>query len=313
MSFSVTILGSSSAIPTKNRSLTAHLVNHDERFFLIDCGEGTQIQLKRFDAKFTKINHIFISHLHGDHVFGLFGLLSTLSMLGRKTPLNIYANGKLKDILESHFAFFNETISYPIIYNQLDAKTSQQIYDDGKLEVHTIPLKHRIPCVGFIFKEKQKERNIKKFAIEEYGLGIKDILNIKKGADFTTESGKVISNEQLTTAPPTPLSYAYCTDTKASESILPFIKNVDVLYHEATFLDEDQKLAKATYHSTAKQAAQLASKANVKGLVIGHLSQRYKHEKRFVEEASEVFANTIMAADGLTIDLAKYSQLFDKK
>lgn len=303
MSFSVTILGSSSAIPTSKRSLTAHLVNHDERFFLIDCGEGTQIQLRKYKKKIARINHIFISHLHGDHIFGLFGLLSTFTMLGRKNQLHIYSDQKLKELITLHFNFFQKEITYPIIYHPVAAKKSNIIYDDGKLEVSTIPLLHRVACVGFLFREKQKLRNIKKELIGFYNLGIKDILKIKSGDDFITDKGEKIDNESLTIAPPPAKSFAYCTDTKAKESILKYINKIDLLYHEATFLEEDKELAKETFHSTAAQAANLALKADVKKLVIGHFSSRYKKEINFLNEAIRIFPNTIMAEDGMEIEI----------
>jgi ribonuclease Z len=303
MSFSVTILGSSSALPTPARSLTAHLVNHDERFFLIDCGEGTQIQLRKLKAKSLKINHILISHLHGDHVYGIFGLLSSMSMMGRKQDLYIYCDPRLETIIKSHFNYFNDTISFQIIYKPFHPKKVQNIYDDGKLEIVAFPLKHRIPCMGFVFREKPKEKRINKFFIDELGLGIKDIVNIKRGNNYVLPNGEVILNEKLV-LPSGPLySYAYCTDTRPLESIAGYIKGVDLLYHEATFLNEDAALAKTTYHSTAGDAANIALKAGVKKLCIGHFSQRYKHESFFLKQAKYVFENTILAEDGLCIQI----------
>ena len=289
MSLSLTILGSSSALPTSKRFLTAHLVNHDERFFLLDCGEGTQIQLRRFGNKMARINHIFISHLHGDHVFGIFGLLSTMNMHGRKTPLHIYSHPKLEEIITSHLNYFNDDIKFPIHYHHIGATKSQILYEDNKLEISTIPLKHRIPCVGFLIKEKPKLLNIRKETIEYYNIGVKQILSIKQGNDFITENGKVIPNSQLTYSSFIPKSYVYCTDTKPLKSILTYIKGVDILYHEATFLHKDAKLAKQTYHSTAQQAAEIASEAKVGQLVIGHFSSRYKNDNEFLTEAKEVF------------------------
>ncbi len=303
MFFTVTILGSSSALPTSKRSLSAHLVNHDERFFLIDCGEGTQLQLRRFKKKIAQINHIFISHLHGDHVYGLFGLISSLSMLGRKNVLNIHAHPKLEVILNSHFQYFETDLSYPLKFHPFVTKKSLLLYEDGKLEIFTIPLKHRIPCSGFVFREKPKLFNIKKEMIQYYNLGIKDIVNIKNGSDFETIEGKIIPNEQLTIKPNPPKIYAYITDTKATDSVIPSIKNADLLYHEATFLNDDAKLAKITYHSTAAQAAKLADSANVKRLVLGHFSSRYKHDEKFLEEAKSIFQNTILAEDGMEIEI----------
>lgn len=301
MSLKVTILGSSSAMPTSKRFLTAHLVNHDERFFLIDCGEGTQVQLRKYKAKLGRINHIFISHLHGDHVFGLFGLLSTFSMLGRKNTLHVYAAPLLQEILTSHFKYFNEQFDYKIEFHPLGSKKATIIYEDDKLEVKSFPLKHRIPCVGFLFKEKDKPFNIKKSAIDEYSLSIKEIVAIKNGSDLTLENGTIIPNVQLTTPPIASKSFAFCTDTKYTESVLEYINNVNLLYHEATFLTEDEKLAKATYHSTAKQAATLALKAKVEKLVIGHFSSRYKNDQMYLDEAIQVFENTILAEDGMEI------------
>jgi ribonuclease Z len=303
MSFSVTILGSSSALPTSKRFLTAHLVNHDERFFLIDCGEGTQFQLRRFRQKTARINHIFISHLHGDHVYGLFGLISSLSMLGRKNVLNIYAHPKLENILKDHFKYFDTDLTFPIKFHQINSKTSKILYEDDKLEIHTFPLRHRIPCSGFIFKEKTKLFNIKKEMIEFYDLGIKDIIGIKNGSDYITSEGKIIPNVHLTIPPIAPKTYVYITDSKTMDSVIPLINNADLLYHEATFLDSDSKLAKLTYHSTALQAAKIAETARVKKLVLGHFSSRYKHEEKFLEEAKLVFQNTVLAEDGMRIEI----------
>jgi ribonuclease Z len=301
MPFTVTILGSSSALPTSNRYLSAHLVNHDGRFFLIDCGEGTQIQLRRYKKHFGKINNIFISHIHGDHVFGLFGLISSFGMMGRTAPLHIYSHPLLQEIIDAHFKYFGDNIKYDIEFHKLNLKKHETIYDDGKLEVLTIPLKHRIPCAGFLFREKPKLRNMRKEAIELYHPGIKDIINIKHGANFITNEGKIISNIELTLPPPPPKSYAYCSDTKHTESIIKYIENISLLYHEATFLDTDAKLAKITSHSTALQAAKIAAKAHVSKLVIGHFSSRYKDSGRYLSEAKTVFENTILAEDGIEI------------
>ncbi len=304
MSFYVTILGSSSAIPSYKRNLAAHLVNHDERLFLIDCGEGTQMQLLRYNLKFHRINHIFISHLHGDHVFGLFGLLATLSMANRKSPLNIYSHYSLEEIVQTHLKLFNYELTFPLIFHKINHKDSQILYDDKKLEVHTIPLKHRIPCVGFLFKEKQKLLTINKELISVFDIPVKEIFNIKSGSDFVTKEGRVIPNNVLTQKSAPPKSYAYCTDTLIQEKNVDLIKDVDLLYHEATFLERDAKLAKNTYHSTAHQAAALAQKANAQKLVIGHFSNRYNNDYDFLVEAKSVFENTILAEDGATIEIS---------
>lgn len=304
MSFYVTILGSSSAIPTSKRNLAAQVVAHLERFFLIDCGEGTQMQLRRFHIKFTRINHIFISHLHTDHVMGLPGLLSTYSVLGRTTPLHLYAEPRLETFLSYHRSFFYEELAYPLIFHPIRASQHELLYEDERLTISTIPLKHRVPCVGFLFKEKPQPRRIKKECIARYNLNIKQILDIKNGADYF--DGEVfIKNEELTLPPPPIRTFAYCSDTRPLKEIIPLIEGADTLYHEATFLDEDQQLAHKTYHSTAADAAHIAQQANVGQLVIGHFSSRYKHEELFLEQARQIFPATLMAEDGLRIDIDK--------
>ena len=298
MSFSVTILGSSSALPTMDRYPTAHLVNHDERFFLIDCGEGAQIQLRRFRKRFGKINHIFISHLHGDHVFGLFGLISTFSLLGRKSELHIYAPARLEDFLKIHTEFFDHEMTYPIRFHPIQAKQSELIYEDAKLTVTTIPLKHRIPCTGFLFREKPKDRKVRKEKIAEYKLSLADILKVKEGQDLESEKYGVLLNDELTLPGPRARSYAFCTDTLCRDGIVDQIRNVDVLYHEATFRADDAKLAKDTYHSTSAQAATIAKKANAGKLIIGHFSSRYKEIESLLKEAKSIFPNTVLAQEG---------------
>lgn len=297
MALSVTILGNSSALPTSERFPTAHLVNHDERFFLIDCGEGTQIQLRRFKKPFNKINHIFISHLHGDHVFGLFGLLSSFSLLARKNDLHIYSHELLEEILDTHLHYFDQDLKYKIIFHHIDTKKQELIYEDKKLTVSTIPLKHRIPCVGFLFQEKPKERKIIKQAIVDYHLSIAEIVKLKKGEDIVRDH-KTLVNESLTMAAAKPLSYAFCTDTLYKENIVSYIQQVHLLYFEATFLHDHAKLAKSTYHCTAIQAATLARNANVGKLIIGHFSSRYKNIVSFEIEARTIFAETYLAIEG---------------
>jgi ribonuclease Z len=298
VSFSLTILGSSSAIPTSQRFPTAHLLNAGERFFLIDCGEGTQIQLRRFRIRFGRINHIFISHLHGDHVFGLFGLLSSLSLMGRKTDLHIFSPPQLEPILESHLNTFGHERPFAIIYHPLTGSKPKRIFDDPKISVDTIPLKHSTPCYGFLFREKEKLRNIRKEVIRFYNIPVKEIMPIKQGNDFVQTDGTVIPSEVLTYAPPPVRSYAYCTDTKILPKISSQIAGVDLLYHEATFLQKDEALAKKTLHSTAGQAAQLALDAGVKNLILGHFSVRYKKVQPFAEEAAVHYPEVHLARDG---------------
>jgi ribonuclease Z len=298
VSFSLTILGSSSAIPTTKRFPTAQLLNVDERFFLIDCGEGAQIQLSRFKLRAAKINHIFISHLHGDHIFGLFGLISTFSMMGRENNLNIYAESRLADILKCHLAYYGENLPFQVKFIPIPASHSKLIYEDEKLSVTTIPLKHRVPTCGFLFREKQKLSNIRKEIIERYKIPIREMNKIKEGADFKTEDGKVIPNYKLTFPAFKPRSYAYITDTRVLEKNIPLLQDVDLLYHEATFLERDAELAHQTFHSTAKEAATIALKCNASKLLIGHFSVRYKSSQAFVEEAQSIFKETYAVEDG---------------
>ncbi len=298
MTFELTILGSSSAVPTSKRNLTAHVLNAHERFFLIDCGEGTQLQIRRNKIKFGKINHIFISHLHGDHIFGLFGLISTFSLLNRQTDLHIYAHQELEKILNQHIQYFERTLPFKIVYHYLNSKKNEIIYEDKRITIETIPLKHRIPSCGFLFKEKPHLRNLKKNAVQKYEIPIKEIQKIKEGADLTLANGSIIPNAELTLAPYKQRSYAYCTDTAYAEKIVPILKNVDLLFHEATFTEQLKSQAKKTFHSTAKQAATIAQKANAKKLIIGHFSARYKDVTPLIQEAREIFATTFAAEDG---------------
>ncbi|MBI5219990.1 MAG: ribonuclease Z [Bacteroidia bacterium] len=298
MSFSVTILGSSSALPTSQRFPTAQVLNISEQFYLIDCGEGTQIQLRKFKIRINKINHIFISHLHGDHFFGLFGLISTFNMLDRKNDLHIYGPPELEQVLSWQTDFF-DYLFYKIIFHKLDCSHHRIIYETDKITVETIPLKHRIPTCGFLFKEKPKPRNIIKSAIEKYNLSIKEIVNIKNGADHILQNGDVIPNRELTLLPPQSKSFAYCSDTLYKEDIIPIIHGVDLLYHEATYTHDMEHRAKETFHSTARQAATLALNAHVKQLLLGHFSARYKKIDEVVNEAISVFPNTLAAEDGV--------------
>jgi ribonuclease Z len=298
LTFELTILGSSSAVPTSKRNLTAHVLNVHERFFLIDCGEGTQMQIRRNKIRFGKINHIFISHLHGDHIFGLFGLISTFNLLNRDKNLHIYAHAELENILTRHIEYFERNLSFKIVYHHINPKKNEIIFEDSKLTVETIPLKHRVPCCGFLFKEKPHLRNIKKEFITKYPVPIAQIQRIKEGDDFTTELGEIIPNSEITVPQFKQRSYAYCTDTAYYEKIIPIINNVDLLFHEATYANNLKKQAKETFHSTAEQAATIAKKANAGKLLIGHFSARYKDLTNLEAEARSVFKNTIVAEDG---------------
>ena len=312
MSFSLTILGSSSAVPTSERFPAAHVINIHERFFLVDCGEGAQIQLRRNKIGFGKINHILISHVHGDHTFGLFGLISTLSLLGRKTDLHIYANPVLKSILNDHQKYYYEyPLPFHIIFHSLGSKKKELIYQDEKLEIQTIPLKHRVPACGFLFKEKPPSLNLRKEMIEYYKVPVEERVNIKLGNDYVNDRGQVIPNKVLTFPPVKPRSLAYCTDTKYTESILPQINKVDILYHEATYLHNMAKRASETGHSTSRQAGMIAKKADAGKLIIGHFSARYKTTDILVDEAKKEFPETYAANEGdcHTIEQVRVTEL----
>jgi ribonuclease Z len=300
MAFELTILGSSSATPTSERYPTAQVLNASGRFFLIDCGEGTQIQIRRQKIGFGKIKHIFISHLHGDHYYGLIGLISTFNLLGLKNDLHIYSPSQLKDIIQPQLDFLKGDLQFNVIFHPLNFKKPQLIFEDKKVEVLSFPLKHSINCCGFLFREKEKEANIKKECIQQYKIPIAQIVKIKQGADFIPEEGDPIPNEELTTPPPPPLSYAFCSDTAFHPQIVDVIKGVDLLYHEATFTEELRDWADKTYHSTALDAAKIAQLANAGKLILGHFSSRYKSVNPFLEEARSVFANSEAAVDGST-------------
>ena len=295
MSTFLTILGFNSAIPTVNSSPTAQFLEMEERAFLIDCGEGTQVQLRKAKARFSKINHIFISHLHGDHCFGLPGLIASFRLLGRETPLHIYAPKGIKEMLETIFRITETHKGFELIYHELESKKSVKIFEDNRLEVFTIPLNHRIYCNGYLFREKPKERHLNMQEISKYPeIETCDYHNLKLGKDFVLSDGYVLKNEVLTTEPSKSVSYAFCSDTRYLESILPIIENVDVLYHEATFLHELKEMADYTGHTTALEAARIARKANVGKLILGHFSNRYHDLNVFTDEAREVFANTFL-------------------
>lgn len=295
MSTYLTILGFNSAIPTVNTSPTAQLLEMEERCFLIDCGEGTQVQLRKAKARFSKINHIFISHLHGDHCFGLPGLIASFRLLGREVPLHVYGPKGIKKMLETIFSITETHQGFEVVYHELDKKESEKIYEDNRVEVHTIPLDHRIYCNGYLFKEKPKERHINMEEVSKYSeIETCDYHNLKAGKDFVLSDGYVLKNEILTTDPAPSVSYAFCSDTRYLESVIPIIKNVTVLYHEATFLHDLKEMADYTGHTTALEAATIAKKADVDKLILGHFSNRYGDLTVFTDEARQVFPNTYL-------------------
>lgn len=298
MTFEITILGSSSATPIYQRHPTAQVLNIHERFFLVDCGEGTLIQMNRFRIKFHRINHIFISHLHGDHYLGLMGLLSTMHLQGRTIPLHLYAPPELQEIIDIQLRYSQTILRYEVIFHPVDSSSSNKIYEDEDVEVRTIILNHRIPCTGFLFSEKQKMRKLIREKLQEKQIPVSAYQELKNGKDFVDENGYVIANTELTTDPRVPRSYAFCSDTLYNEQIIPQISKIDLLYHEATFMNDKLERAAETFHTTAAQAAAIASKASVKRLIIGHFSARYKNLYPLLEEARAVFENTTLALEG---------------
>ncbi|KIA90659.1 ribonuclease Z [Kaistella jeonii] len=295
MSTYLTILGFNSAIPTITSSPTAQFLEMEERAFLIDCGEGTQVQLRKAKARFSKINNIFISHLHGDHCFGLPGLIASFRLLGRDMPLNVYGPKGIKEMMETIFRLTETHRGFEVIYHELSGKTSEKIYEDNRVEVFTIPLDHRIYCNGYLFKEKPKERHLNMQEVSKYSeIETCDYHNLKLGKDFILSDGYVLKNEILTLEPTKSVSYAFCSDTRYLEDIIPLIENVDVLYHESTFLHDLKEMADYTGHTTALEAARIARKANVGKLILGHFSNRYSDLSVFTDEAREVFPNSFL-------------------
>lgn len=299
----LTILGCYAATPRTLTNPTAQVLDINNRLFLIDCGEGTQVQLRKNKIKFSAINHIFISHLHGDHFFGLIGLISTFTLLNRVNPLTVYGPVGVQEIIRLQLRIANSWPQYELHFVELSSTESEVIFEDDKVKVTTIPLKHRVYTNGYLFQEKPKERKLNIDKVQELEIETCYYQNIKNGKDVALDDGRVIPNELLTFDPPAPKSYAFCSDTMYYEPILPIIEGVDVLYHEATFLESEANLAEKTMHSTAKEAARIAKKANCKKLILGHYSTRYESIALFKEEAQTVFDTVELADDGLTFEL----------
>lgn len=298
----LTILGCYAATPRTLTNPTSQVLEMKNRMFLIDCGEGTQVQLRKHKLKFSRINHVFISHLHGDHFYGLIGLISTFSLLNRQTDLHVYGPKGIKEVTLLQLKMSASWTSYNLYFHELDSTEPEVIFEDDKVIVSTIPLKHRVYTNGFLFQEKSGDRKLNTEAVNQYGIETCYYNKIKSGSDMTLDDGRVIPNELLTFNPFPPKSYAFCSDTMYDESIVSLIRDVDVLYHESTFLDTEEHLCEKTMHSTAKQAATIALKANVKQLVLGHFSTRYGAIETFKEEAETVFANVHLADDGKVFD-----------
>lgn len=300
MRFEVTILGSSSATPIYNRNPTAQLLNCFDKYYLIDCGEGTQQQMLRFDLKASRIDYIFISHLHGDHYLGLIGLLSSLHLNGRTKPLHLFGPPELKVMIDMHFQYSQTVLQYQLVYKATQANHTEVILENEDLIVETIILQHRIACTGFLFKQKIRLRKIIKERIEELKVPHDYVKLLKRGADFTDEKGRHYANEELTTEPDSPKSYAYCSDSIYDQSYFYQLKNVDLLYHESTFMHDMVDRAQITYHTTALQAGEIAKICEVKRLLIGHFSARYKNLGPLLEEARSIFPDTDLAMEGRT-------------
>ena len=274
------------------------MLNVNERLFLIDCAEGTQLQIRRFHIRFQRIQQIFISHLHGDHFFGLIGLLNSLHLLGRKEEMHLYGPPLLQEIIRLQLDASQTTLLYPLTFHPLTDSGYNLVYEDDSVTVHSFPLVHSIPTCGFIFREKKHPRKIRKEKIEELDIPLAEMQNLKSGKDFLDTKGNIHKNAELTIDPPTRRSYAYCSDTAYSESIIPFIQNCDLLYHEATFMQKMVAGAHEKLHSTALEAAEIAKKAGVKKLLIGHFSARYDDLQPLLDEARSVFPETYLAEDG---------------
>jgi len=299
----LTILGCHSATPRWDAHPTAQVLEVQGHLFLIDCGEGTQVQLRRCKVKFSRIRHVFISHLHGDHFFGLVGLISTFRLLGREAELHIYGPKGIKEAITLQLKLGDSWTNYPLLFHELNSKNSELIFEDEKVVVQTIPLRHRIYCNGFLFKEKPGERKLNIDAVQKAQVSMSYYSKIKQGFDVTNEIGELIPNSEITLDPEKPKSYAFCSDTAFQPAITSQIMNTTLLYHEATFLEEHQDLAVKTKHSTAKEAARIAKDANVDVLLLGHYSGRYRSLEGFKKEAQEIFPNVELAEDGKTFTI----------
>lgn len=301
--FELHILGCGSALPTTRHFPTSQIVNVRDKLFMIDCGEGAQLQFRKSRLKFSRLNTIFISHLHGDHCFGLLGLISTLNLLGRTAELHIYSPKGLEELMTPMLDFFNHQMTYKVLFHEFETKEQSLIYEDRSITVTTIPLRHRMPCCGFLFAEKQRPNHILRDMVDFYQVPVYELNRIKNGADYITPEGEVIPNNRLTRPSNPPRRYAYCSDTLYLPSIVEQIKGVDLLFHEATFAEEDAPRAKETFHTTASQAAQIARDAEVKKLLIGHFSARYDDETLLLEEARAIFTATQLAKETLCVSV----------
>tara|TARA_B100000686_G_scaffold355351_1_gene473243 strand:- start:23702 stop:24607 length:906 start_codon:yes stop_codon:yes gene_type:complete len=296
----LTILGCHSATPKNNTHTTSQLVQFKGNLFLVDCGEGTQVRLREKKVKFSRIKNIFISHLHGDHFYGLIGLIGTFRLMGRNTDLNIYGPKGIKELINIQLKLSKSRVDFGLYFHELTKSVPEIIFEDQNVKVSTIPLKHRIYTNGFLFEEKKPLRKLNYEILKKNNIPVYEFKNIKNGKDYINQKGEVVDNELITLTPKKPFKYAFCSDTGFYTKITNQIKNVNLLYHESTFLNEHYSLAKKTYHSTAEQAAKIASLANVEILMLGHFSTRYRDKSKFLEEAKNEFKNVILANEGET-------------
>ena len=297
MTFEVTILGSNSAIPAHGRHPTAQVLNHNEKFFLLDCGEGTQMRLSQLKIRRSKIDQIFISHLHGDHYYGLPGLLTSYHLLQRREPLHIFAPKGLKEIIELNFKYSNTRLIYDLQFHEFGCVSPEKIFESEELIVTTLPMNHRIPCCGFLFREKKHSRKILPEMLEVYKIPVSAIADLKRGKDFAIGE-KIIPNSELTSDPLPARTYAFCSDTLYNEEFISLIEGADLMYHEATFMNESAQRAVQTFHCTTAQAATIANKAGAGKLLIGHFSAKYTELELMLEEARVIFQNTELALEG---------------
>jgi ribonuclease Z len=306
--FQLNILGCGSALPTTRHFPSSQIINLREKLYMIDCGEGAQLQLRKSKLKFTRLNTIFISHLHGDHVFGLLGLISTFGLVGRTAELHIYSPAGLQELFQPLLDFFCHQLPFKVVFHEFETKKSAVIYEDRSVTVTTIPLSHRIPCCGFLFAEAQRPRHLLRDMADFYHIPTSYFNIIKNGADYTLDDGTVVANERLTSPAKKARRYAYCSDTCYQPRIIKQIKDVDMLFHEATFAESDTARAQETFHSTTIQAATIARDAKVGELVIGHYSARYEDDNLLLSEAKKVFPNTLLAKENLCIDIKAKDQ-----
>ncbi|WP_314667063.1 ribonuclease Z [Prevotella aurantiaca] len=301
--FKIHILGCGSALPTLHHNATCQIVEIRGKFFMIDCGEGSQIQVRRSKVHFSKVQAVFISHLHGDHCFGLFGMISTFGMTGRTAPLQIYAPKEFEDYFKLSMELFCKGLGYKVTFHPVDTTETNVIYEDKSLTVETIPLEHRVPCCGFLFCEKPTAPHIRRDMIDFYNIPISQINNVKAGADWTTIDGDIIPNSRLTTPADNPRSYAYCSDTRYMKQLYKKVSGVNVLYHESTYASEHKDRAKTYYHSTSQEAATVAHEACVGKLLLGHYSARYINEDVLLSEAKAIFPNSFLTNEGMVFEV----------